>query len=116
MNAFNEVGGIAPKTQQTFEKLQSKHPKAENITVDIQNESSPPACTITVDIKSLEETLQNFDPLTSSGPSRNSILFLISCLKVDGNKTLINELAAIIDFSLKVMFHPRSLDIWLEQG
>ena len=101
MNALNEVGGIAPKTQQTFEKLQSKHPKAENIPVENQEESSPPACTITVDIKSLEETLQNFDPLTSSGPSRNSILFLISCLKVDGNKTLINELAAVIELLIK---------------
>ena len=80
MNALNEVGGIAQKTQQTFEKLQSKHPKVENIPVENQEDSSPPACTITVDIKSLEETLQNFDPLTSSGPSRNSIRFLISCL------------------------------------
>ena len=58
MNALHEVGGIVPKTQQTFEKLQSKHPKAENIPVEIQKESSPPACAITVDIKSLEETLQ----------------------------------------------------------
>ena len=47
-------------TKQNFKKLQSKHPKAENIPVEIQKESSLPAYTITVAIKSLEET--------SSGP------------------------------------------------
>ena len=54
-----------------------------------------------VDIIELEETIKGFDPVTSSGPSRNSILFLTSCLKVDGNKTLIKELAAVIQLLIQ---------------
>ena len=105
MNALTAVGGIAPKTQDTFEKLKTKHPSAPIDTQfeihEDQQKARPFSSDVKVDIIELEETIKGFDPLTSSGPSRNSILFLTSCLKVDGNKTLIKELAAVIQLLIQ---------------
>ena len=57
---LNEVGGIAPKSIDTFEKLKSKHPSAEHLDENATKvgSDSPLVSEITVDIEELEKTLK----------------------------------------------------------